>query len=170
MLEKFHAITQKSVEQLYQLNQQKIPVIGIEPSMTLVFRDELQANVLLPQEFLAAIDIPKINDKQQYYLLSHCSEKTCVEDSEALWVDVFNKAGLNLQVIKVGCCGMAGSYGHETKHFNNSKKLFEMSWQAAMLKYQLNETNMLVTGFSCREQVYRFSGFRPKHPLEVFSE
>lgn len=175
MLETFQDVAKKSIKMLNRIHRKKIPIIGIEPSLTLAFRDEypallpheLHANVLLPQEFLATLKINAQPDKRQYYLLSHCSEKSSLEGSEALWVSIFNACGLQLQIIKVGCCGMAGSYGHETKRFENSKKLFEMSWLPAMQEYQMTAENMLVTGFSCREQVKRFTSISPQHPINV---
>ena len=179
MLNKFKKAAVSSINKLNDIHQQKIAIVGIESSMTLVFRDEynalltsqLQATVLLPQEFLSdCISCDFIQDTTQYYLLSHCSEKACVTNSETLWIKVFAQFGLKLQIVTVGCCGMAGSYGHEEKHFENSKKLFEMSWLPAMLKYQMTANNMLVTGFSCREQVERFTHVRPKHPIHILFE
>ncbi|MCH8538419.1 MAG: (Fe-S)-binding protein, partial [Alkalimonas sp.] len=62
------------------------------------------------------------------------------------------------------CCGMAGTYGHEQQNLSNSKALFDMSWRQQVDKHGTD--TILVTGFSCRSQVKRLVGDKPKHPLQ----
>jgi Fe-S oxidoreductase len=63
---------------------------------------------------------------------------------------------------------MAGTYGHETEHLQNSIGIYNLSWPE---KLAVNEQDkILATGYSCRSQVKRLSKFRPKHPIEVLSD
>ena len=85
--------------------------------------------------------------------------------SEKQWQEVFSVFDLTLKPIAVGCCGMAGTYGHEKNHLENSKKIYQLSWQEAVDLYQPEQ--ILATGYSCRSQVNRMEGFKPKHPLRA---
>ena len=100
-------------------------------------------------------------------MLGHCTEKTQVQLSQEQWQEVFKVFGLSLQLIPVGCCGMAGTYGHETEHFEESHGIYKLSWKNKIPGDLFLRQNILVTGFSCRSQVKRFEGFRPLHPLQV---
>ena len=72
-----------------------------------------------------------------------------------------------MKPVAVGCCGMAGTYGHETDNLENSKALYDMSWAepAANTSYEV-----VATGYSCRSQIKRFGGGSPRHPLQVLCE
>ncbi|KPH65663.1 hypothetical protein ADS77_01680 [Pseudoalteromonas porphyrae] len=63
---------------------------------------------------------------------------------------------------------MAGTYGHEAQNQNNSRALYEMSWQGVVNKNKPEQ--LLATGFSCRSQVKRYEKFKPKHPIELIAE
>ncbi len=71
---------------------------------------------------------------------------------------------MKLDVVAVGCCGMAGTYGHEAQNQHNSRALYDMSWQQPITDLQPEQ--ILVTGFSCRSQVKRYEGRKPLHPLQ----
>jgi Fe-S oxidoreductase len=60
---------------------------------------------------------------------------------------------------------MAGTYGHELENQQRSRDLFGMSWEQALKA--LPQEQILVSGYSCRSQVKRFGGFKPKHPVEA---
>ena len=62
---------------------------------------------------------------------------------------------------------MAGTYGHEKEHYEESRGIFKMSWQHHMPNELTQQATILTTGYSCRSQVKRFSGFRPMHPLQA---
>lgn len=76
---------------------------------------------------------------------------------------------------------MAGTYGHELTHLENSKGIYKLSWSKhAALSNTHNDNEVagdgdslapqiLVTGYSCRSQVKRFEQYRPKHPIEVLA-
>jgi Fe-S oxidoreductase len=104
---------------------------------------------------------------ENYHLFAHCSEKTALPSSELDWQAVFSKFGLTLNVIPVGCCGMAGTYGHETEHLENSIGIYNLSWRSKISTYR--PESVLATGYSCRSQVKRLADFRPQHPIEILA-
>ncbi len=63
---------------------------------------------------------------------------------------------------------MAGGDGHETRHQETSRALYDQSWKKKVDQTGLD--NMLVTGYSCRCQVARFEGTKPRHPVEYLTE
>ncbi|MBC8258978.1 MAG: FAD-binding oxidoreductase [SAR324 cluster bacterium] len=182
-LEKFRKVAEQNTKWLSHVALCGIPIVGVDPSIVLTYRDEylkiLEVNeipfeVMLPQELLCrnsgklskhAVSAKKNNN--EYHLLGHCTEKTDVQLSQKMWQDVFKSFGLTLQQIQVGCCGMAGTYGHETIHFKESRGIYDLSWKNKIPEDQILRQNILTTGFSCRSQVRRFSGFRPLHPLQA---
>ncbi len=179
-LAEFNQLAQKNITYLRELAQHNVPMIGIDPSVTLTYRDEYQKimgneklgfNVLLIQEFLQQhLDkLPKIRNQEEYFLLTHCTEKTMQAQTEKQWQTIFATLGLKLTPLATGCCGMAGSYGHEVEHRENSQKLFCMDWQRYLTETPHPEKYFLATGYSCRSQVKRFTGLQLQHPLEVLT-
>jgi len=192
-LKRFANTARNSAEFLNQLHQLDIPMIGMDASLTLCYRDEYQQilgdergdfNVMLAHEWLIAmiadkefsvIDHKKSENNQKlsednttYKLFAHCTEKTALAGSEQQWLNIFNHFGLTLETVSVGCCGMAGTYGHEQVNFENSKGLYELSWQPKLSG--LAKEQVLVTGYSCRSQVKRLGNMQTRHPIEVLLE
>ena len=66
---------------------------------------------------------------QQWYLFPHCTEITAMPSSGKEWQHIFATFSQQLQVESVGCCGMAGVFGHETQHIAMSKEIYASSWQ-----------------------------------------
>ena len=62
---------------------------------------------------------------------------------------------------------MAGTYGHEKIHLDDSKALYKMSWQPKVTA--LAQSQVLATGYSCRSQIARMDGFKSKHPVEIIA-
>ncbi|MBL4822082.1 MAG: FAD-binding oxidoreductase [Colwellia sp.] len=182
-LARFARTAKSASDFLNQLAQLRIPMLGMDASMVLCYRDEYAKTlgdergdfeVLLAHEWLLSF-IKKetklnlnhnVNDKQQIFkLFSHCTEKTALVNSENEWLTIFNHFGLQLEKVSVGCCGMAGTYGHEKSNLENSKGLFELSWQPKLA--DLDSTQILATGFSCRSQVKRLTELKARHPVEA---
>ncbi len=157
-----------------------VPLIGLEPSCLAAFRDELLN--LFPNDDLAA----KLS--QQSYMLSefldkedwqppslsgkvlmhnHCHHKAVIgaEAESAL----LKKAGMQVEVLDSGCCGMAGSYGFNPEHYEASMKIGERVLLPAVRRAEAS-THVVTNGFSCREQVQQGAGRRPRHLAEVLSE
>lgn len=161
-----------------------IPVIGLENTITLMFRDEVKkfainfdGQVQTLAEFMnhnidkmqLKNDINVSGDMRQnagYKLLPHCTEQAVLPGESLLWKNIFNKLNLHLEVQNSGCCGMAGSYGYQKEHLENSRQLFVMNWQQS-----LNDSNfeILATGFSCRCQSQNKANKIIYHPIQIIS-
>ncbi|MCH1931362.1 FAD-binding oxidoreductase [Shewanella sp. A25] len=179
-LDKFAQTARSSADFLNQVHKLGMPMVGIDPALVLCYRDEykeiLGANrgafeVKLANEWLLGIlkDIPsKSMQDKQFTLFSHCTESTAKPNTANEWTQIFRHFGAKLTSVNLGCCGMAGTYGHEAENLERSQTLFEMSWQQTLNKTE--QTQVLVSGYSCRSQVKRFAGYKPKHPLEALLE
>lgn len=159
---------------LNQLHQLQLPMLGLDASLVLVYRDEYNKTlekkrgdfkVQLLHEWLVQQSLPSATVSQEFALLAHCTEKTALPATEKAWQDIFYRSGLSLQLVSVGCCGMAGTYGHEAQNLENSQALFDLSWRSPVEKFGVDK--LAVTGFSCRSQVKRLVGGKPKHPLQI---
>ncbi|OCG02888.1 D-2-hydroxyglutarate dehydrogenase YdiJ [Gilliamella sp. wkB112] len=183
-LKQFSKTAQTSSDVLAQIAQLGIPMVGVDPALVLCYRDEYKLilqeklgnfQVLLSHEWLNNVADKVVNTFQvkqtnveKWYLLGHCSESTQLPASNQQWQQIFKQFGAELHSISVGCCGMAGTYGHEVKNLQASKQLFQFSWQKALAKYP-NE-RCLTTGYSCRSQVKRFDKLTLKHPVQALLE
>ena len=175
-LNAFASSATKNSQMLSQLANTAVPLIGIDPSMTLTYRQEYPSAgiqtpaVLLLQEWLitqvAALEKAASSlEQQQYRLLAHCTEKTSAPASNKQWQQIFAHLGQSLTIEALGCCGMAGTYGHESENIDNSKALYAMSWQPVV---QLENAGIpLATGYSCRSQVKRIDNVAVDHPLQA---
>ncbi|MCK3658874.1 hypothetical protein A4G18_09190 [Pasteurellaceae bacterium Pebbles2] len=104
-------------------------------------------------------------EKTPWHLFSHCTETTFMPTSGKEWQHIFAAFGENLQVQSVGCCGMAGVFGHDMANQQMSHGIYAQSW-GAKLQGKTPE-RCLATGYSCRSQVKRFEQFQPKHPVQA---
>lgn len=155
--------------------------------MTLVYRQEYRKTlgaaqapeVLLPQEWLARVlpavpseasaEASPIAEAEPYQFLAHCTEKTNEPASIGLWQQVFARMGLKLQVLASGCCGMSGTYGHETRNLATSQVIYQQSWQPLVARHGQGG-RLLADGYSCRSQVKRQEGQGLQHPLQALLE
>ncbi|WP_371185217.1 FAD-binding and (Fe-S)-binding domain-containing protein [Thalassotalea maritima] len=177
-LKKFAKTAENSAQLLNQLAKLKVTMIGCDASLVLCYRDEYKQvlgerrgdfNVLLAHEWITSI-LPELVQQStksvpSYQLFSHCTEKTALVSSEQDWQRIFEFFGLQLTPVAVGCCGMAGTYGHEVQNQQNSKGLYELSWQQPISSGDSHY--QLATGFSCRSQVKRFGQKQLRHPLQA---
>jgi len=166
----FQKIVTRNDAMLSEWQKAAAPMIGIDPAMTLVFRDEYPKalkrqptyHVQLLQEFLSDLDLPQTNPAQ-HQLFLHCSEKTAAPQSTTLWQNIFAKMGMTLSVVATGCCGMAGAYGHQSEHINNSRGLYDLSWRGKISR------GNAVTGYSCRSQISRCENIAAMHPVQILN-
>ncbi|VVN73968.1 FAD-binding and (Fe-S)-binding domain-containing protein [Pseudomonas fluorescens] len=165
----------RNATQLKALADCGVSLVGLDPAMTLVYRQEYQKvpglndcpKVLLPQEWLVdALPENPHTATGTFRLLAHCTEKTNVPASSAQWETVFARLGLKLMTEASGCCGMSGTYGHESRNQDTSRTIFEQSWAGKLDK----KGEALATGYSCRSQVKRLADRQLRHPLEVVLE
>ncbi|WP_443691535.1 D-2-hydroxyglutarate dehydrogenase YdiJ [Pseudomonas protegens] len=165
-----------SSEALGQLQRYEIPLVGLDPAMTLVYRQEYSKTlgsdktptVLLPQEWLAGAlpQAQSVKDTAPYYFLPHCTEKTNEPSSICLWQQIYERMGLKLSVQASGCCGMSSTYGHETKNAHTSGVIYKQSWAPLVTKFNASG-RLLADGYSCRSQVKRQDGITVLHPLHA---
>lgn len=173
----FEDAAKRQASLLRSLGESGIPLVGLDPAMTLVFRQEYRKvideascpQVLLPQEWLLRA-LPKRLpvESKRYRLMAHCTEKTNAPTSTQDWTRLFERVGLQLESVPTGCCGMAGTYGHETRNVVTSKAIFEQSWGSHLdQEAGGNSPEFLATGYSCRCQTDRLRGKRLRHPVQV---
>ena len=158
-----------------------IPMVGIDPAMTLCYRDEYRKIlgdsrgdfvVQLTQEWLldnldSIRPVSAEKAGHEYYLMAHCTQKSLKPTTHADWTRIFATAGLKLVPVPVGCCGMAGLYGHLKANVERSKEIYRENWAPVFKKYPIEYC--LATGYSCREQVRRMEEKNVLHPLQVLS-
>ena len=104
---------------------------------------------------------------QDFYLFCHCTEQALVPLSVKMWQEVLAHFGLRLLPIPVACCGMAGLFGHMVQNQEESRRVYEQNWQEKLHARDFKQC--LVTGFSCRSQVYRMEKQRANHPVHVLN-
>lgn len=177
-LKQFKNTASQTAAFLNSLSNTGIPLIGIEPSMTLAYRSEYQKvlgdqapKVALIQEWLAqhTAALQQQSDKfapGEFKLLAHCTEKTNAAASMQDWKAIFSALGQTFSQEATGCCGMSGTYGHEAKNVATSKHIYQLSW-GEIVKKRENQGKLMATGYSCRSQVKREDEIQLPHPLQV---
>ncbi len=183
----------RNVEMLSNLVSESSPLVGIEPSCILSFRDEypdlvpetlrdkakrLGKNALLFDEFLVRelhlgnITPEDFNDTSiEIWLHGHCHQKALVGIEKT--VEMFTLLrGAVLHCIASGCCGMAGSFGYEKEHYKISLAIGEMILFPTIRK-AIAENNKAIPmfvaapGTSCRQQIHDGTGVNAVHPIEI---
>lgn len=177
-LKQFTSTAQNTAAFLSQVADLNIAMVGVDPALVLCYRDEYNEilgdkrgdfDVLTVHEWLlprlAEFNAIEALDTEAWYLFAHCTEKTKLPNAEKEWGMIFTHFGAKLHTVPVGCCGMAGTFGHELDKLEMSKDIYGLSWQPSLEK--LPKERCLITGYSCRSQVKRFEHFKPKHPLQA---
>ncbi|MFK8259259.1 FAD-binding and (Fe-S)-binding domain-containing protein [Erwinia sp. AnSW2-5] len=180
-LQQFARTAQKTADFLNRVAQLNMPLVGVDPALVLCYRDEYSQvlgdkrgdfHVQLVHEWLqtalATRDAQPTAQGEAWYLFGHCTEVTALPGSVKQWETIFARFGARLENVSVGCCGMAGTYGHEAKNLENSLGIYALSWQNALQK--LPRQRCLSTGYSCRSQVKRIEGSGIRHPLQALLE
>lgn len=184
-LKEFTATASGTAAFLGEVAKLGIAMVGVDPATVLCYRDEYREILgekrgdftvfsvhewLHPRlaEFAAVAACSGKKDEGEWYLFSHCTEKTKLPNSEKEWKEIFTAFGAKLVPVAVGCCGMAGTFGHEADKVEMSKDIFQLSWQENFAK--LPKARCLVSGYSCRSQVKRMEGIEPRHPLQALLE
>ena len=178
-LARFARTANKTADFLNRVARLGCPMAGVDPALVLCYRDEYktvlppekqQFRVMLVHEFLTEYaDLLPVKDISEdtppWYLFSHCTEATALPDSVKIWQNLFRRFGASLQSVSTGCCGMAGTYGHEMPNLARSKGIYQLSW--AQPYQSLPSERCLTTGYSCRSQVKRMEGKVMLHPLQA---
>jgi Fe-S oxidoreductase len=187
LIRKAKEIADKNISMLHELITPETPLIGIEPSAILTFRDEypdladdtlldkakkLAANTFLIDEFLAR-EIDKGNiSKEQFTkekrivkLHGHCQQKSLIGVNASVKV-LSLPENYMVETIPSGCCGMAGSFGYEKEHYDLSMKIGELVLFPAV-RNQSDDVIIAAPGTSCRHQIKDGTGKKSLHPVEV---
>ena len=183
-------MARKNVLLLKDAVSERIPLVGIEPSCILSFRDEypdlvgddlkeetvkLGKNCLLYDEFFTReMRAGRIRAEQftrqplKIILHGHCHQKSLasVEPSREMLSLPVN---YSVEVIPSGCCGMAGAFGYEKKHYELSMKIGEQVLFPAVRDAGENVC-ISAPGTSCRQQIKDGTGKQALHPIEVLYE
>ncbi|MEP6951149.1 MAG: FAD-linked oxidase C-terminal domain-containing protein [Ginsengibacter sp.] len=180
-------IANKNISLLSKIVNAETPLLGIEPSAILTFRDEyvdlaneenlaaakeLAKNTFLIDEFLARdIDNGNISkdlftkDKRFIKLHGHCHQKALSSVAPSIKMMSFPE-NYSVEIIASGCCGMAGSFGYEKEHYDLSMKIGELVLFPAV-RSQADNVIIAAPGTSCRHQVKDGTGRKALHPVEV---
>jgi len=159
---------------LQGLTAEGFTLVGIEPATTLAYRDEYREvlregpPVMLPQQWLAtqteALAAHATGKAQgPLTLMLHCTERTLHPGGTGEWVLVFRALGQEISVPNAGCCGMAGTWGHEARNAGTSAIIFDLSWRRRL---EEADGTILATGFSCRCQSEIQAKAEARHPLQ----
>lgn len=182
-------IAEKNVRLLKDLISENTPLVGIEPSAILTFRDEypdlvsdelvedakrLAKNVLQFDEFIEREMNKKnitrnsfIQNSKLVKLHGHCQQKAIA--SMVPTKKMLSLTGAEVQLIPSGCCGMAGSFGYEVEHYDLSMKIGELVLFPTVRK-QPAEVVIAAPGTSCRHQIHDGTGRKALHPIEILWE
>lgn len=187
LVSKAAILANKNVSLLKDLISEETPLVGIEPSAILSFRDEypqivsaelkdaarkLSANVLMFDEFIVGeVAKGKITpdqftaDSAEIKLHGHCHQKA-IATTDASKKMLMLPVNYTVSEIPSGCCGMAGSFGYEKEHYELSMKIGEL-----VLFPEVRKTSERVLiaapGTSCREQIKHGTGRKAYHPVEI---
>jgi Fe-S oxidoreductase len=187
LVRKARDLARQNVILLRDIVSKETPLIGIEPSAILTFKDEypdlvganiredalrLSESVMMIDEFIAhemqagRIKKEQFTDKSMHILFhGHCYQK-------ALSSTVYTKEILSfpenytVEEIPSGCCGMAGSFGYEKEHYDISMKVGELVLLPAIRKAP-DDVLIAAPGTSCRHQINEGTGRMALHPVEI---
>ena len=190
MVRKAKKIAMDNIALLSPLISANHPLIGIEPSAILSFRDEypdladddhlvraqqLAENTFLLEEFLSReMDLGHIrkeqftNERKQILLHGHCHQKALSAVSYSAKI-LSLPENYMVNTVPSGCCGMAGSFGYEKEHFALSMDIGELVLFPAVRK-QAKEVIIAAPGTSCRHQIKDGTGYLARHPAEILFE
>ncbi len=166
----------------------KTPLVGIEPSAILTFRDEYlrladdaesakknAKNTLTIEEFIAS-EIKNGNIKGSSFtkeqkiikIHTHCHQKS-LSNSEATFTMLNVPVNYKVTLLNTGCCGMAGSFGYEKEHYEISMQMGENSVFPKIRNTSIG-VELAVSGTSCRHQIFDGTKRKTKHPVTILKE
>jgi FAD/FMN-containing dehydrogenase/Fe-S oxidoreductase len=187
MVKKAAAIANKNIGLLSALVDEDMPIVGIEPSAILSFRDEyidlaepgneekaahLAKHSFTIEEFISNEfgkgNIPPemfTKEKRTIAVHGHCYQKTL---SSQHYSNIMLSIPQNYQVqfIPSGCCGMAGAFGYEAEHYEVSQKVGELVLFPAVRNFS-PDTIVAAAGTSCRHQIKDGTHKIALHPVEI---
>lgn len=177
-----------NIKRLKIFADQDIPVLGLEPSAILSFRDEYKRlapnmieveaianNAFIIEEFLAS-EVQKglltadkfTKEARTIKIHNHCHQKAL--SNQKVTFDILNlPENYTVSIISSGCCGMAGSFGYEKEHYDVSMQIGELKLFPAVRDCDEN-TLIAANGTSCRHQIHDGTGRKALHPVSILKE
>jgi len=187
LLKKARSIAIENVELLSAVVNSERPLVGIEPSAILGFRDEfpelvgkemmerareLAEHCMTMEEYLDKAFEKQIFDnslftkeKARIKLHGHCQQKAIASTEPTMRI-LSIPENFIVQEIPSGCCGMAGSFGYEKEHYELSMKVGELVLFPTVREADSDEI-IVAPGTSCRHQIADGTGRKALHPVEV---
>ncbi|MFZ3575608.1 FAD-binding and (Fe-S)-binding domain-containing protein [Tenacibaculum finnmarkense] len=181
-------LANKNVAIFKELISEETPLIGIEPSAILTFRDEyirladdkisakkIAKNVFTFEEFLAAenqkenIDTALFTkDTKTLKIHGHCHQKA-LSSTQASFSILNIPKNYKVTILNTGCCGMAGSFGYEKEHYKVSMQVGEDTL-FPKIRNCTTDTEIVAAGTSCRHQIFDGTKRIAKHPVTILKE
>jgi Fe-S oxidoreductase len=178
MLERARRYGRRNLEVLRKYLAAGLPIVVLEPSCLSVFKDEminlfpddpdatkLARNTCSLDDFLIErLDYEPSHLPRAAIVHGHCHQKAFGGiDSE---LKLLHRMGMTTEAPNSGCCGLAGSFGYETTHYDVSMKIGE---QVLLPKVReaASDTLIVSSGFSCRQQILHGTGRTAMHPAQV---
>ena len=187
LLKEARGLAKKNVALFAGRITHETPLIGVEPSAILTFRDEypdllrgdekeaarkIGFHTLMVEEFLSKeleagnIDLSRFSNQGHVIKLhGHCQQKALSTLTHTRKI-LTRMGGNTVHIIPSGCCGMAGSFGYEKEHYDLSMQIGELVLFPAVRK-QSDEVIIAAPGTSCRHQIRDGTGRRSVHPVEI---
>jgi FAD/FMN-containing dehydrogenase/Fe-S oxidoreductase len=187
LLRQARGFAESNVRSLNEIVTEETPLIGIEPSAILSFRDEypslvrpelreqangLAKNILMIDEFLALqiergiVSSHSFEASEQIIRLhGHCHQKALASLKPTIQMLQLPK-GYRVRLIPSGCCGMAGSFGYESEHYDVSMQIGELVLFPTV-RDEPSTSIIAAPGTSCRHQIADGTNRQALHPVEI---
>ena len=187
-LKQARELANKNIPALKEFAAKKLPVIGLEPSAVLTFRDEykrlngdkdateaIAKNSFLLEEFLSQEIENGTITKNQFTkeaktvkIHGHCHQKAL--SNQKVTFDILNlPENYKVSIISSGCCGMAGSFGYEKEHYAVSMQIGELKLFPSIRK-TAEDVIISANGTSCRHQIYDGTKRKALHPVSILKQ
>ena len=181
-------VCDKNIEIFKDVISDKTPLIGIEPSAILTFRDEyirlasdkksaenISKNAFTFEEFLSN-EHQKNNfdstifssEEKEIKIHGHCHQKA-LSSTHAIFQMLNIPENFKVTILNTGCCGMAGSFGYEKEHYEISMQVGEDTLFPKIRNCH-QKTEIAAAGTSCRHQIYDGTKRIAKHPITILKE
>ena len=188
LLKQAKNLANKNIDLFKDIISEETPLIGLEPSAILSFKDEylklsddkasaqqIANHTFLIEEFLQGeIELGNITSEQftlnerTIKFHGHCHQKALSNQSSSFAVLNFPK-NYKVTIIPSGCCGMAGSFGYEKEHYNVSMAIGEQTLFPAIRKSSV-KTIIAANGTSCRHQIMDGTQREALHPITILRQ
>jgi len=188
LLEQAKKVANTNIELFKNIISAESPLIGIEPSAILTFKDEylkladdveaaksIAKNTFLIEEFIQKeIELGHIKQEQftteakTIKFHGHCHQKSHSNQLSSFSVLNLPK-NYKVTIIPSGCCGMAGSFGYEKEHYKVSMEVGSQTLFPAVIKAK-EDTIISANGTSCRHQIKDGTNRVAKHPISILKE